>query len=70
VLLPGAAHPLGRRGSGPLRPAIGEAHGRPRRELEQLKTETATAANEKVALFDLLVGLLLDDSIADEEACR
>jgi len=34
--------------------AIGEAHGRVRRELEQRKSETATAANEKVALFDLL----------------
>ncbi len=38
------------------------ASGRARAELEQLKTQTATAANEKVALFDLLVGLLLDDN--------
>jgi hypothetical protein len=47
--------------------ALGEAHGRARRQLEQRKAETATAANEKVALFDLLVGLLLDDSIAEDE---
>lgn len=47
--------------------AIGEAHGQALRELNELKTITATAANEKVALFDLLVGLLLDDSIADDE---
>jgi hypothetical protein len=47
--------------------AIGEAHGRARAELEQLKNDTATAANEKVALFDLLVGLLLDDTVADSE---
>lgn len=37
------------------------------RELRALKAQTATAANEKVALFDLLVGLLLDDSVADDE---
>jgi hypothetical protein len=47
--------------------AIGEAHGQALRELKDLKTSTATAANEKVALFDLLVGLLLDDSVADDE---
>lgn len=47
--------------------AVGEAHGQALRELKELKTSTATAANEKVALFDLLVGLLLDDSVADDE---
>jgi TnpA family transposase len=47
--------------------AIGEAHGRARHELQQLKADNATAANEKVALFDLLVGLLLDDTVADTE---
>lgn len=41
--------------------AVGEAHGQALRELRDLKAQTATAANEKVALFDLLVGLLLDD---------
>lgn len=35
--------------------AIGEAHGQALRELKELKTKTATAANEKVALFDVLV---------------
>ena len=47
--------------------AVGEAHGQALRELKELKTSTATAANEKVTLFDLLVGLLLDDSVADDE---
>lgn len=37
------------------------------RELRDLKAQTATAAHEKVALFDLLVGLLLDDSAADNK---
>ena len=44
--------------------AVGEAHGQ---ALRELKAQTATAANQKVALFDLLVGLLLDDSVADDE---
>ncbi|MCA1697705.1 MAG: DUF4158 domain-containing protein [Actinobacteria bacterium] len=47
--------------------AIGEAHGQALRELRDVKAQTATAANEKVALFDLLVGLLLDDRVADDE---
>jgi hypothetical protein len=47
--------------------AVGEAHGPALLELRDLKAQTATAANEKVALFDLLVGLLLDDSVADDE---
>jgi Domain of unknown function (DUF4158) len=42
--------------------AVGEAHGQALRELRDLKAQTATAANEKVALFDLLVGLLLDET--------
>ena len=47
--------------------AVGEAHGQALRELRDLKAQTATAANEKVALFDLLVGLLLDEDVADDE---
>jgi hypothetical protein len=47
--------------------AISDAHDRARREFEQRKSEPATAADEKVALFGLLVGLLLDDSITDAE---
>src|SRR3954447_1752039 len=47
--------------------AVGEAHGQGLRELRDLKAQTATAANEKVALFDLLVGLLLDKDVADDE---
>ncbi|MDX6719089.1 MAG: hypothetical protein QOJ63_1343 [Solirubrobacteraceae bacterium] len=47
--------------------AVGDAHGQALRELRDLKAQTATAANEKVALFDLLVGLLLDDDVADDE---
>ena len=47
--------------------AVGEAHGQALRELRELKAQTATAANEKVALFDLLVGLLLDDDVADND---
>jgi hypothetical protein len=47
--------------------AVGEAHGQALRELRDLKAQTATVANEKVALFDLLVGLLLDKDVADDE---
>jgi hypothetical protein len=47
--------------------AVGEAHGQALRELRDLKAQKATAADGKVALFDLLVGLLLDEDVADDE---
>ena len=47
--------------------AIGEAHGQALRELKELIAQTATAANEKVGLFEVLVGLLLDEDVADGE---
>jgi len=47
--------------------AIGAAHGRARHELEQLKLDTATRANEKVRLLELLLGVLLDPDLADDQ---
>lgn len=46
--------------------AIGTAHGRARNELQRAKLKTASQANEKVHLLELLLGLLLDPGVPDE----
>jgi hypothetical protein len=47
--------------------AIGEADGRTAASPSTFRPKRRPPANEKAALFDLLVGLLLDDWIADDE---